>query len=422
MPNKIKKISVDDLMIGMFVRDLDRPWQDTPFALEGFLVKQAEQIPKIRTYCDYVYVDPGRCVGPARAFFATPPGETAAPPQGDAQAFFAAAPGELAEKPVLVLDGERVVSSRELVQAQAVHGRLRATLEKAVHLVQSGQTVAVEEIDQAVDQMVESINLAPDAMLWLVRLKSRHDYAYKHSIAGAVYSIAVARQLGYPRSDLRSIGMAALLKDLGNLQLPHSLLAKDEALTPMELAVLKSHVPYSVKIVRGIRGIPGTVAKLVAQHHERHDGGGYPNGLRADAIDPRAALISLADAYSAMTLPRPYAAARSSHDAIGLLLQQAGKQFHPGLAGRFSQSIGIYPVGALVELSTGEVAIVVAQYRTQRLKPRLMVVLDARRQRRAAPLLLDLVQDPRDPAGAPYRIRCELPEGSYGIDARDYYL
>ncbi len=421
MPSKIKKISTDEVMVGMFIRDLDRPWQDTPFALEGFLVKQPEQIPKIRLYCEFVYVDLQRSVGAARQFLVASGAGPEAGPQGDARAFFSAG-GELAQKPVLVLNGERVVSSRELVQAQGVQGRVRATLEKASQLVQSGQEVPAEEITQAVDQMMESINLAPDAMVWLVRLKSRHDYAYRHSIASAVYAIAFARLLGYPKADLRVIGMAALLKDLGNLQLPPALLAKQAPLTPMELAVLKGHVAHSVKIVRAIHGLPRTVANLVAQHHERYDGNGYPKGRKADAIDHRAALISLADAYSALTLPRPYAEACSSHDAISLLLQEAGKQFHPGLAGRFSQSIGIYPVGALVELSTGEVAIVVAQYRTQRLRPRLMVVLDASHQKLAPPMLLDLVREPCDPAGQPYRIRRELPSGCYGVDVREYYL
>ena len=404
-------------MLGMFIRDLDRPWQDTPFALEGFLVRREEQIPKIRSYCEFVYVDPERSVGAARAFLAR-----TATPQGDAQAFFAGQESELAQRPVLVLDGGQVVASRELVQAQAVQARARATLEAAFQLVQSGHAVPAEDIGQAVDQMVESIHLAPDAMLWLVRLKSRHDYAYRHSIAGAVYAIAFARQLGYPKGDMRIIGMAALLKDLGNLRLPPGLLGKDQPLTPMELAVLKGHVAHSVQIVRAIRGLPGAVVKLIAQHHEHYDGNGYPRGLKGEAIDHRAALIGLADAYSAMILPRPYAEALSSHDAIGRLLQQAGRQFHPGLAGRFGQSIGIYPVGALVELNSGEVAIVVAQYRTQRLRPRLMVVLDAQRQKRAAPLLLDLVREPCDAAGTPYRIRRELPNGCCGIDAREYYL
>ncbi len=408
-------------MLGMFIRDLDRPWQDTPFALEGFLVRREEQIPKIRAYCEFVYVDPERSVGAAREFLAGYRGGEAAP-QGDARDFFNGREGELAERPVLVLDGGQVVSSRELVHAQAIQARARDTLEAVFQLVQSGGVVPAEEISQAVDQMVESIHLAPDAMLWLVRLKSRHDYAYRHSIAGAVYAITFARQLGYPKKDLRVIGMAALLKDLGNLRLPHALLGKEQALTPMELAVLKGHVAHSVQIVRAIRGLPGTVVKLVAQHHEHYDGDGYPRGLKGDAIDHRAVLVSLTDAYSAMTLPRPYAETLSSHDAIGRLLQQAGRQFHPGLAGRFGQSIGIYPVGALVELNTGEVAIVVAQYRTQRLRPRLMVVLDAQGQKRAAPLLLDLVREPHDEAGTPYRIRGELPDGCRGVDVREYYL
>ena len=420
MAKHIQKIPADDIMLGMFIRDLDRPWQDTPFALEGFLVRREEQIPKIRAYCEFVYVDPQRSIGAAREFLATRYGEAA--PQGDAQAFFAAQGGELAERPVLVLDGGQVVSSRELVHAQVTQARARETLEAVFQWVQSGGAVPAESISQAVDQMVESIHLAPDAMLWLVRLKSRHDYAYRHSIAGAVYAIAFARQLGYPKKDLRVIGMAALLKDLGNLRLPQGLLGKDEALTPMELAVLKGHVTHSVKIVRAIRGLPGAVVKLVAQHHEHYDGKGYPRALKGDAIDHRAALVSLADAYSAMTLPRPYAETLSSHDAIGRLLEQAGRQFHPGLTDRFVQSIGIYPVGALVEMNTGEVAVVVAQYRTQRLRPRLMVVLDAQRQKRAAPLLLDLVREPRDETGTPYRIRHELPDGCCGIDVREYYL
>ena len=161
---------------------------------------------------------------------------------------------------------------------------------------------------------------------------------------------------------------------------------------------------------------------MVAHHHERYDGSGYPSGLVRDEIPPFARIAGIVDTYDALTTKRHYAKAVSPSDAIKILYEARDEDFQAELVESFIQAIGIYPAGTLVELSSGEVGVVVAEYRTRRLRPKVMLLLDANKNRLAISKLIDL-QETTDYSGSPsLSIKKSLEPEAYGIDLSEVKL
>jgi HD-GYP domain-containing protein (c-di-GMP phosphodiesterase class II) len=159
------------------------------------------------------------------------------------------------------------------------------------------------------------------------------------------------------------------------------------------------------------------VMDMVAHHHERHDGSGYPNGLAGDQIPPFARIASIVDTYEAITSWRSYAKAIAPSDAIKLLFGMRDIDFQTELVEAFIQAIGIYPAGTLVELSSGEVGVVVAEYRTRRLRPRVMILLDANKKKLRQSKVIDLQECAGGLASAgSLSIKKSLESDAYGID------
>jgi HD-GYP domain-containing protein (c-di-GMP phosphodiesterase class II) len=212
------------------------------------------------------------------------------------------------------------------------------------------------------------------------------------------------------------------LFDIGKLQLPDSLLTKPGRLTDREHKLILRHVEFGVDIAREIDGVNEEVISVIANHHERHDGSGYPRGLPGREIPVNGRIAALVDCYDAITSERPYSPAMSTYDAIQALYEWRDKDFQADMVEQFIQCIGLYPTGTLVEMNTGEVGIVLAQNRVRRLRPQVMLLLDENKYAYEMSPILDLIEDPVDASGRLIEIRQPLPAGSYGIDAGDYYL
>ena len=264
--------------------------------------------------------------------------------------------------------------------------------------------------------MVESISRNPDACLWVARLKQHDNYTYQHSLSAAMWSVSLGRQLGLPRHDLRSLAMGCMLMDIGKLRVDPDLLQAQRELTTVEAAEVAGHVSHGLEILRECGIMNQDVIDMVAHHHERYDGSGYPNGLMRDAIPPFARIAAIVDTYDALTTKRHYAKAVSPSDAIKLLYEARDEDFQAELVETFIQAIGIYPAGTLVELSSGEVGVVVAEYRTRRLRPKVMLLLDANKKKLPASKLIDL-QEAGPNGGTPaLSIKKSLEPEAYGID------
>jgi HD-GYP domain-containing protein (c-di-GMP phosphodiesterase class II) len=186
--------------------------------------------------------------------------------------------------------------------------------------------------------------------------------------------------------------------------------------------LVRLHVQHSLDIVENTPDLPPGIVEMVATHHERHDGSGYPWGLKGGDIPIFGRILGLVDSYDAMTCVRPYASSRSPHQAVAELYKQRGVLFQSELVEQFIQSCGIYPTGSLVELSSGQVGVVTEVHSLKRLRPRVMLLLDEDKAPMARFREIDLGETVLDDRGAPLSVKCGLPPGAFGIEPSELFL
>jgi HD-GYP domain-containing protein (c-di-GMP phosphodiesterase class II) len=495
----------------MFVADLDRPWVDTPFLLQGFLIENETQIAQLRSHCEYVIVDRARSTGkefappaaidvqaPQRKPFnrpaeakvqsaasgsaagaepdplvvrsspggapramkleemtaraATPPvdGADVAGPAEDGLLgrfmglfrYRARRPsgGPLPEPPretreeyvartSLLPPGippqtyrDAVSVEQEVPRARAVVAHASELLDKLVEDIRLGQAFEVERVEEIVNDMVDSIVRNPDALMWVARLREQDVTTYGHGLQVSVYLTSFGRHLGFPKPQLAMLAQIGLLLDIGKIRLPKEVLEKEGKLTEEEFEVAKSHVDHGIQILGQTPNFDPEILSAIAQHHERLNGSGYPKGLEGDEISIYGRMAGIADCFSALIKRRPYAEAVSSYEALRSLTSWGGELFQEALVQQFVSSVGVFPVGSLIELSTGEVAIVVAHNKVRRLKPRVLIVTGPDKTPAAHPTMVDLLYDPKLGGDEPAYIKRGLPAGAYGLDLRDFYL
>lgn len=410
-------IHTNDLYIGMFVSGLDRPWLETPFLTQGFLIESTDDINRLRKYCEFVQVDRRR--SRYRAVELTL--------KESKTSKRSARERKLDGRPRL--GPERIFPSRPIKPYQDdgdwedEHPRAQKALDTMVNdideiftEVSQGGNIDLLKLKNSVSPIVDSISRNPDACLWISRLKQHDKYTYQHSLSAAIWSVSLGRQMGLPKRDLRSLAMGCMLMDVGKLRVDPELLQAERSLSLEETAQMASHISYGLEILEESRILNQDVIDMVAHHHERFDGSGYPNGLHQDQIPPFARIAAIVDTYDAITSHRGYAEAISPPDAIAILYKSRDLDFQAELVEAFIQAIGIYPAGTLVELSTGEVGVVVAEYRARRLRPKIMVLLDADKNKLDESKLVDLQDQPDSDQSQPLRITKGLDPKAYGID------
>ncbi|MEZ5740048.1 MAG: HD-GYP domain-containing protein [Burkholderiaceae bacterium] len=315
---------------------------------------------------------------------------------------------------------DQVTVEEELPRARDTFKRSEESLESLVRDVRGGRLPSIENIQEVVDDIVHSMVDNPDAMMWVAKMRDQDATTYGHAVKVALYMVALGRHLGFPRTELSSLGMIGLLADVGKTKLPRELLEKPGMLSGKEYAVVKEHVRLGLEALQEDQ-LPVAVIDGIAQHHERLDGSGYPKGLKEEEISIYGRMAAITDTFAAMITPRAYANAVSPHDAILNLFEWSGSSFHEPLVEQFVQAVGVFPVGSLVELSTNEVAIVLAHNKVKRLEPRVLVLTWPDKTALETPIERNLFDHPKGPDGNPIRILRSVAAGEYGIEVRDYY-
>jgi putative nucleotidyltransferase with HDIG domain len=416
-----KTIDVAELAIGMYVSELDRPWVGTPFLFQGFEITSDEEIGKLRALCKTVVIDTEQSHQPAAK--STPrPADMRAPAQPviGRHIVFAEAQQALNDNHHKPLYPDRTTLEEELVRAREVDRETRNLVYTILDDVKLGKPFATEPARRAVGQIVESILHNPDAMVWLTHLKEKHQYTAMHSMRVCVLSLALGRHLELPRERLEVLGMGALFHDIGKIRVSNELLDKPGRLAPDEYNVMKNHVTWGVDILRDAKNFPAEALQIVGSHHERYSGEGYIQGLKGDEIGEFGLIGAIADAYDALTSDRAYRSGLSAYDALKILHEGKQTIFHPWLVEQFIQCIGIFPIGSIVELNTGDVGVVITVNRARRLKPRVALVLNREKKPVTAPAFVDLMTTPRDANGQVIEIKGVLPAGAFGINPTQY--
>lgn len=410
-------IAVADLELGMFVADPDCPWTDLPFLLQGFLIDEQEQLDIFRQHCRFVSIDRARSIG---KHFALP--EREAPTRLDCAVSVTNSRESRRDRLLAALDDNPGLI-REIERAEPVLTSLRSSLNDSFLSLHQHQKMDVVTMKEGVSEVVQSVHRHPEAAAWLTRLQKAGGYLYDHAMDVSLHMVMLGAHLGWPQDRLEVLGMAGLLQDVGKTNMPTELLERPGPLSSQEKSAMHAHVMNSFKILMDHKSdLHQDVISTVIRHHERADGSGYPKGLVGSSIGTYGEIAGLTDTYCAMTKNKPYRAGIAHQQALEQIYASRDRLFNSLLIEHFVQCVGLYPIGTLVELHTGEVAVVTTQNRTERIKPKLMLLLDSSKQVLKMPQVLDLKNDPISPDGSPYRIARGLPRNAYGISPADFFL
>ena len=396
----LREIPVEKLVFGMYVSKLDRPWTETPFVFQGFLLKSDKQLEALKKHCKHVFVDP----------------EKEEPPEvGRATA------EEIAKVRGTTVYKEVASVEAELPKARTAYTQTTDVVKELSRAVEIGNAIDSNRSREAAVQITDSVIRNPDAMALLARLQEKSGAVLSRAVEISVMMTIFGRFLQLPRDRLELLGMLGLLQDVGKLKLPTELATRGPA-NAEEIEIYRTHVNHSVEILSATPGLPPDLPGFASLHHERLDGGGYPRGLRGEAIALVGLIAGIVDAFDTLTAPAPFGEHLSPANALSIIYKGRGKQFQHALVEQFIQCIGPFPVGCVVELNSGETGIVIAQNMTRRLQPRVMVVQDASKNPLKPYKMLDLIKEPKVGPDEPYRILKALEYDAVKIDPREFYL
>ncbi len=266
-----------------------------------------------------------------------------------------------------------------------------------------------------VDGLAQAVSQNRTALLALTTLKNYDNYTFTHMVNVSILTMGQARALGIDGALLRELGLAALMHDIGKVKTPLEVLNKPDKLTDAEFTIMKRHVVDGAEILRATPDIPTLAPVIAFEHHLRMDGTGYPHEVKRVSLNLGTMLCSIADVYDAMRSQRAYQQAFPTDRILAVLKRNDGQQFDQHLVRRFAQLIGIYPVGNLVRLDTGEIAVVMGVYAPDPHRPQVKVIIDREGTKLERPLDVNLWED--DAAeGTAKSVVAPLDPGEYGID------
>ena len=404
----IKKIRVEELDVGMFVTDFNTPWLNHPFVGNRLFIRTARDITNVlKQGIVEVYIDTDKGRDSLKAI-TVDEADTAL--HGRLQEEFAAA--RHPQDPVTETPFEE-----ELRKAREIYGDAKEVVRNTFEAVRRGGSVDGERNRATVTKMIDSIFCNRDALLTLARIKNFDEYTLCHCLNVAILTLHLGVSLGIVQEELVRLGTGAILHDIGKVRLPRGLVAKGEWLTPREAELVKSHAAQGADILFQCPALSSDTVQVALNHHERYDGSGYPRGLSNLEIGKFGLIVAIADVYDAMTSSRAYQAQLSPTLALRRIFEWAGSYFHPIYAKQFIRCLGIYPIGSVVALDTGEVGVVVHENRQHSLHP--LVRLCRARDGRPLPEPIDvdlLDPDPSGRKGYARTIQKVLPSHTAGLD------
>lgn len=429
------KIEVSELVEGMYVSGLDRPWSQTPFPLQGFFIREQDEIEQLRLYCKFVFID----VQKGRGSVATDLKTIDAPAKKIDSESVERKRANIHVAPLKIRHNiyrEVAPLRKETSTADRLHGDVAKTIDNFMGDLSRGKKIEAAKTRELAGQVVDSVIRNPDAFAWLARVKEKDEHTYGHVVRSAIWAVMFGRHIGLDRKDMNYLAQAALLKDVGKVKLPVEILSIENR-DPKQQAQYQKFIEYGTEILHKTEGVSQQVINIVKHHCERYNGSGFPAGLSGDKIPFLSKVVGVVSVYDAVTNPRASKFPLAPSKAMARLYEMRDIEFQEELVVQFIQALGIYPTGTLVELNSGEVGVVVEQTFERRLKPKVMVVLSKNKKLLKEPYALDLFEDYAEKLrqiekskGSRNNIQAieivkDLEPGTYDIDIaaiRDAYL
>ena len=338
------RISISRLKPGMFVVDAGISWIEEPhlYQQEGFITSEAE----IKAIKRQGFAE--ACYDPTRSQIQSSPEEKTVP-----------------QTPL----SDEIYVARGAFSA--AYGHVRKFMQSAA----SG-SVEVAAVEPCLSSIVKSVARNRNALLLLANLKNLDDYMFRHSVNVAIFAVSFGQYLGLEEEELRLIGIAAMFHDYGKALLPAAILNAPRKLNASEMQIMRTHVERGYEKLRSSGKFPQEVLSAILQHHERHDGSGYPYKLAGDDIGLYGRILSICDVYDALASKRVYKDAIHPKHALGTLFKMSENAWAPGFAEHFIKMVGIFPIGTAVLLSNGQKGIVCHSEPLAPSLPRVLLVRD----------------------------------------------
>ncbi len=382
------KLEVADLEHGMFVAELDRPWLQSPFLFQGFVIDDDAELLQLRETCRWVMVEDAKS-------------------RRNIDFHKVQLTGAERQAADFVTVARQTAKVAERASAQVEELMLNATL---------GNAVEPEDAREVVGGLMHAVAANANAALWLTSLKRRDARIASHCLNTSILALAFAQYLGEPFDEMEAIGLGALLHDIGLAKAPRFIVDKPGALEPSERAVIEQHPEIGEAMMFATKRVPAKALRIILQHHERIDGSGYPKHLKGSQIDRGALIVGLADVYDSLTSEQAWRHAELPQKALTTMRAQLAEQFGLDLIEQFIRCLGIYPIGSLVKLSTGALGVVLSSDLETRLKPMVMLVKQADGSAMVPRKVVNLKAVALAQPNAPWTIVEMLDPATHGID------
>lgn len=378
-----EKIRVNQIIVGMYIHKLDRPWVETPFAFQGFYVRTKHEIQELQRFCDYVFIDCEKGVQPYQEAEISKPSPllVAEKLQKKTKPSYVVA----ADLKKIVLNIGRYEKTtkpfkKEINNAKILFSDLSHSIEQICFNLRVGKKLNISETKKHTKSVVISVIKNPNTMIWLSRLKNQGDYTYNHSLRSCILAIVFGRYLGLNEDELLSLATGVLLSDIGKTKIQRTLLNSSKELSTSEKIIMKSHVELGVEMLASDKSIDHSTLVIVETHHERFNGSGYPYGLVGAEIPFFGQIAGLVDVFDAITSKKSYGKQLTSAQAMDWLYAQRDKLFSSSIVDDFIQAIGLYPAGTIVELTDDSIALVVSHNPEKRLRPEVFLIKDTNKK------------------------------------------
>ncbi len=308
------------------------------------------------------------------------------------------------------------VRQAENIRKSTVHA-----VRSMVLAVRAGRFFPLNNVIHSLNGLVTQVLQQPDITIGVTQIKNYSEQVYAHSVNVSVLMIGFASVLGYSKEMVLEAGMAGMLHDIGMVKLPEDLIRKVGLHTRQELESIKMHPIYGVEILKRFREeLPSSVFHVVAEHHERLNGGGYPHFLKSHQIQQMSMLCAIADVYDRLTTAAPSKRACLPQEALALIFQGADEEYPRTLVEHFTKLMGIYPVGSFVKLESGEMGLVVKINRDHLLSPQVVMLFD-RGGRKIENLQVRDLSRKKESESEAWKISCSMDPANFGINPADIF-
>lgn len=379
--NTIISVNCADLLIGMFVFELDRPWSGTPFLPAGFHIRKADELQMLAKFCNTVRIDISRGVQPAKF-------------KGNKLTILSSARKASPASATIKVNRNRypVTSTvkKQLDVTDNSYQQLLSAFDQFTKSIRADQEADLDLLIAPIDSLIASALANPNTLVWCLNTDPVPVNPSAYCVRAAVWAVLLARQIGFPVTEIKPLFLGTLLADVGLWKLSESLVNKRVNFRKQDFYEYQTHVELGLDVLNSYAELDERVIRIVRSHHERNDGRGFPKGLKGEQIPTLARFANLCYCFERLLRSLSDKQNASPAKAIARLYRQRDLKFPEQLVVEFIHLMGMYPIGTLIELNTGEIAIVLEQHAAEKLSPKIALLTNEQQEKLPQPKVIQL--------------------------------